>query len=214
MHQAHGLCIPETLTDACDPRRLALIVYDVQVGIVRQLKKPEETLQQVLTVLDTARKHGVRVVFMRHMSLPNEFAGVYQTRQAMRWQRAATPSEVRPWFLRGSEAWKLVPELAPRPEEPIFDKITMSAFEGTPLAFALRDCDVNAFAIVGAATEIGIKPTVRHGGDLGFLPIVIQDACAAGDEEAGARAIDVLRFHGDAFLTTSAEFASSLADRR
>jgi nicotinamidase-related amidase len=57
----------------------------------------------------------------------------------------------------------------------------MSAFEGTPLPIILRDCALNAFAIVGVATEVGIEPTVRHGADLGFIPIVVSDACDAGD---------------------------------
>src|SRR5262245_28575068 len=58
-------------------------------------------------------------------------------------------------------------------DEAIFDKISMSAFEGTPLAMALRDCGLISFMICGIATEIGIDPTVRHGADLGLIPIVI-----------------------------------------
>jgi nicotinamidase-related amidase len=48
--------------------------------------------------------------------------------------------------------------------------ITVSAFEGTPLDIALRDCGVTSFVIVGGAMEIGIEPTVRHGADLGYIP--------------------------------------------
>jgi len=58
----------------------------------------------------------------------------------------------------------------------------------------LRGAGVEAIAIVGGATENGIEPTVRHAGDLGFIPVVITDACAAGNAEAGARAIETLRF--------------------
>jgi nicotinamidase-related amidase len=101
--------------------------------------------------------------------------------------------------------------LAPRPSEAIFDKITFSAFEGTPLDIALRDCGVNAFAICGVATEIGIEPTVRHGADLGYVPIVITDACGAGNEDAGRRAIASMEFMGDAFLTESATFRRILS---
>src|SRR5437016_13823105 len=42
------------------------------------------------------------------------------------------------WFLRDSPGFHLIPELNPLPSEAIFDKITMSAFEGTPLNIALR----------------------------------------------------------------------------
>ena len=37
MHQIHGLDIPETLAEACHPHRTALVVYDMQVGILRQM---------------------------------------------------------------------------------------------------------------------------------------------------------------------------------
>ncbi|HXD05667.1 MAG TPA: isochorismatase family protein, partial [Burkholderiaceae bacterium] len=74
-------------------------------------------------------------------------------------------------------------------------------FEGTPLDIALRDCGIQSFLIAGLAREIGIEPTVRHGVDLGYIPIVVTDACGAGHEEAGRRALDSLRFLGDAILT-------------
>ena len=77
----------------------------------------------------------------------------------------------------------------------------MSAFEATWLDFALRDCGINAFAIVGVATEIGIEPTARHGADLGYIPVIITDACGAGDEKAAKRSIESLKFNGDAVLT-------------
>jgi nicotinamidase-related amidase len=76
----------------------------------------------------------------------------------------------------------------------------MSAFEGTWLDFALRDCGVNAFIIVGVATEIGIEPTARHGADLGYIPVLVTDACGAGDEKAAKRSIESLKFAGDALI--------------
>ena len=75
----------------------------------------------------------------------------------------------------------------------------MSAFEGTFLNIALRDCGINAFAIVGVAMEIGIEPTVRHAADLGYIPIVVADACGAGNKEAAERSLDGLKFTGTRF---------------
>jgi nicotinamidase-related amidase len=93
----------------------------------------------------------------------------------MAWQRVDSPEAVKPWFLRGSAGFELAPELGVRADEAIFDKISMSAFEGTPLGIALRDCGLISFMICGIATEIGIDPTVRHGADLGFIPIVVEE---------------------------------------
>jgi nicotinamidase-related amidase len=211
VERAYGLEIPQSLEEACNPRRLALVVYDMQVGILRPLRDPAPMLANVLRVLEASRRAGVRVVFMRHLSLPKELAGVFQLKTAMAWQRAPNVDEVTPWFLRDSPGFELAPELAPRPSEAILDKITMSAFEGTPLTIALRDCGVNTFAIVGVALEIGIEPTVRHGADLGFIPIVVADACGSGDDEAGRRALESIEFIGDAFLTRTDEFCAVLA---
>jgi nicotinamidase-related amidase len=201
MQEAFGLQIPETLEEACDPRRAALLVYDMQIGVLQQIPERDEVVDAIRRVLEGARRAGVRVFFSRHMSLPTNLAGVFQLRQAMTWQRVTTVDEVEPWFLRDSPGFPITPDLAPEPTEAVFDKITMSAFEGTPLDIALRDCGVNVFVIVGVAIEIGIEPTVRHGADLGYVPVVVTDACGAGDEAAGRRTVDALRFTGDAFVT-------------
>jgi biuret amidohydrolase len=214
MEKAFGLEIPQTLEEACNPQRMALVVYDMQVGILGQLKNGAAITAKVADVVHLARAAGVRVFFMRHMSLPKELAGVFQLRTAMAWQRVHTVADVHPWFLRDSPGFPLAPELAPLPSEAIFDKITMSAFEGTPLDIALRDCNINSFIIVGVATEIGIEPTVRHGADLGYIPIVVTDACGAGDQEAGERALASLRFMGDAFFTTVEELGAILRRKR
>lgn len=214
MQRAYGLEIPGNLNEACDPRRLALIVYDMQVGILQQLEHGAEVTAKVAEVLQAARHAGVRVFFMRHLSLPKELMGIFQFRMAMAWQRVSQPDGVSPWFLRDTPGFQLTPELVPLPSEAILDKITMSAFEGTPLDIALRDCGVNAFVIVGVATEIGIEPTVRQGADLGYIPIVVTDACGAGDREAGDRALASLRYMGDAILTDVAGIGEALRRRR
>jgi nicotinamidase-related amidase len=201
MKTAYGLSIPERLDEVCNPQNVALLVYDMQVGILSQLKNPEPILRQVRKVLGTARDAGVRVFFSRHLSLPKELMGVSQFRMAMAWQRMDSPEQVNPWFLRDSPGFQITPELQPRPSEGVFDKLTMSAFEGTWFDFALRDCGINAFIIAGVATEIGIEPTARHGADLGYIPVLVADACGAGNEEAAKRSIESLKFAGDVLIT-------------
>jgi len=210
MQRAFGLNIPQTLEDVCDPARLALIVYDMQVGIVKQIEDGRQITDRVVQVLEAARKAGIRVVFTRHMSLPRELMGAAQFRTAMAWQRVKSPDEVKPWFLRDAPGFAQVPELHPLPSEAIFDKITMSAFEGTPLDLALRDCGIGALAIVGIAMEIGIEPTARHAADLGIIPVVIEDACGAGHADAAQRSCEALHFAGDAIMTDTEAFCAAL----
>jgi nicotinamidase-related amidase len=214
MQRAFGLSIPQTLEEICDPARLALIVYDMQVGIVKQIENGQQITDKVLQVLDAARKAGVRTFFTRHMSLPRELMGTSQFRMAMAWQRVKSAEEVKPWFLRDSPGFHLIPEINPLPSEAIFDKIAMSAFEGTPLDFALRDCGVQAFAIAGIAMEIGIEPTARHGADLGYIPVVVKDACGFGHRDAAERSIASLEFAGDAVLINAEAICAEIGRTR
>jgi biuret amidohydrolase len=210
MKHTHGLAIPTTIKDACDPQRMALLVYDMQVGICSQVKTAGQIVTRISGLLAVARSRGMRVAFTRHLSLPKTWMGAMQYRTAMTWQGKDEPDSVAPWFLRDASGFQIVPELTPTPDEALFDKITMSAFEGTPLAIALRDCGILSIAIVGIATEVGIEPTARHAADLCFIPVIIADACGAGDEAAAERSIEALRFAGDAFISDTETFTDLL----
>jgi nicotinamidase-related amidase len=211
MQHHRNVPIPDTLEDVCDPDRMALLVYDMQVGIVGQLADGPRVIEQVGRVLEAARRAGVRVFFTRYMTLPKELMGVSQLRMAMAWQRKDQVQDIVSPFLRDSPGFAIVPELAPIASEATFDRLSMSAFEGTPLEFALRDAQVAAFAIVGVAIEVGIEPTVRHGADCGLIPVVITDACGAGNHAAAQHSLDALTTAGDAILTDVATMTGLLS---
>ena len=215
MKQINGLSIPTTLADVVDPGRMALLVYDMQAGIVGQIHDGARVTERCARVLEAARTAGIRVAFSRHVSLPRSWMGSFQYRMAMAWQRKDDPSEVAPWFLRDNPGTQIVPELAPQEDEAVFDKLAMSAFEGTPLEFAMRDCGLRAIALIGIATEIGIEPTARHAADLGIIPIIVTDALGCGHSEAAERSLESLRFAGDALFTTVDELTALMAgDKR
>jgi nicotinamidase-related amidase len=197
MHEFAGIKIPGSLEEIVTPQNAAIIVYDMQVGIVPQIKNGPEITQNVNRILAAARTAGIRTFFTRHMSLPKELMGAFQFKMAMAWQRADSPDKVKTIFGRDNPAFQIIPELAPRATEGIVDKISMSAFEGTYLEMALRDCGIRSFIICGIALEIGIDPTCRQGADLGFWPILVQDACGFGNEEAANHSLASLKHMGD-----------------
>src|SRR5262249_52463393 len=133
--------------------------------------------------------------------------GAFQYRMAMSWQHVESPDAITTPFLRGAPDFELIRELTPLASEAIFDKLAMSAFEGTPLEFALRDCGIRAIAIVGIALEVGIEPTARPAAELGFIPILLADACGAGHADAAARSLASLEFSGDTIITDVATFS-------
>ena len=192
-----GIAIPQSLEEIVTPRNTALIVYDMQIGIVKQIQNGQQITENVSRVLAAARAAGVRTFFTRHMSLPKELMGAFQLRTAMAWQRVDSPEKVKPMFLRDSPAFQIIPELEPQASEGIVEKIAMSAFEGTYLGMALRDCGIRSFIVCGIALEIGIDPTCRQGADLGFWPILVQDACGFGNEEAANHSLQSLQHMGD-----------------
>jgi biuret amidohydrolase len=211
VQRAYGLEIPQSLEDVCDPSRMALLVYDMQAGILPQLPTAAEVTARVAEVLRAARAGGYRVFFTRHMSLPTEVSGVAQLRTAMAWQRVERVEDVRPAFPPGSPQFQIVPEVAPLPSEAVLDKIAMSAFVGTPLELALRDCRLIALAVVGVALEVGMELTVRHAADLGLIPVVVADACGSRDDAARARVLDGLAFAGDAMITEASVICALLS---
>lgn len=210
MQHAFRLDIPQTLEAVCDPRRLALLVYDMQGDIFEQAPTLRGVVPQVVQVLEAARAAKVRTFFSRHMSLPNELAGVSQLRTAMAWQRVTRVADVRSRFLRDSPGFSIIPEVQPLASEAVFDKLGMSFFAGTPLDMVLRDCGITAFAIIGVVLEIGIAPTVSHGTDLGYIPIVVTDACGSVDEAARERTLADIDYPLTTLRTDTAQFCQLL----
>jgi nicotinamidase-related amidase len=210
MDRFNGLEVPESLREALSPATLALIIYDMQAGIVAQIPDGDRVLANVLKLRAAARARGVRTIFTRHYFMPSELAGVFQLRQAKIWQGKDHAAETRPLIPYGSPGFELVEGLEPGPGEAVIDKITMSAFEGTPLNLVLRDCGVRAYLIAGIALEIGIEPTVRHSTDLGYLPILVRDACGAGNEPAAERSLSSIAFTGDALIADTDEICAIL----
>jgi len=211
MDRFNGLDVPESLEDALQPQTLALLVYDMQVGVLQQIADADRVLANVLRVVTAARERRVRTIFLRHYFMPTRLAGTYALRQAKVWQHQSRAADTRPLIPQGSPGFELTPELVPQEDEAVFDKVTMSAFEGTPLDIVLRDCGVRAYLIAGVALEVGIDPTVRHSADLGYVPVVVRDACGAGNGEAGERSLRALEFAGDAFIADTAEVCETLA---
>lgn len=213
MKQAFGVSVPQELTEICSPERCALVIYDMQAGIVPQLSDGQRIVIGCQTLLEAARIAGMRVFFTRHFYLPNRSNGVGQLRRAMIWQRKADPAETSPMMTQGSPAWEIVPELAARQDEVVIDKITMSAFESTFLNLALRDAKLESFIIAGIALEVGIEPTVRHGADLNLIPVVASDACGSKTKETYERSLATMKEMGEIILSSTAEIIQSLSAR-
>jgi nicotinamidase-related amidase len=204
--------IPETVAEMCRTDRSAVLVYDVQVGILAHIRDREAVVSRILQVLAAARACKVPVFYARHVSLRPAHMGVAALRTAMAWQRLDQAEEVASAFPPDAAQTQLVDELAPIDGEPVFDKLGMSAFVGTPLEAALRDRRITTLVLVGAVLEIGIEPTARHAADLGLLPVVVTDACGVVEPGAAERTITSLDYSLLSYRATATEIEHAFAE--
>jgi biuret amidohydrolase len=194
MQLAFGMAVPETVAEMCRPATSAVLVYDAQVGILAHVQGRDRLVERISAVLQAARESAVPVLYVRHVSLPPTHMGVTALRTAMAWQRVREAAAVTAAFPPDAPHTQVVGELAPVDGEPVFDKLGMSAFVGTPVEQVLRDRGVTTLVLVGAVLEIGIEPTARHAADLGLLPVVVDDACGVVDTQAAERSLAALDY--------------------
>ena len=209
MQRAFGMDVPETVAEMCRPSVAAVLVYDAQVGILAHVRDREALVGRIADVLRAARAAGVPVLYVRHVSLPPSHMGVAALRTAMAWQRRERAEDVTASFPPDADHTAVTAELAPADGEPVFDKLGMSALVGTPVEALLRDRGVTTLVLVGAVLEIGIEPSARHATDLGFLPVVVEDACGVVDDEAAQRSLASLDYSLLSHRCTTAEVVAA-----
>jgi nicotinamidase-related amidase len=209
VQRAFGLDVPDSVAEMCRPAAAGVLVYDAQVGILPHVKDGDVLVGRIREIVEAARAAEVPVFYVRHVSLPPTHLGVGALRTAMAWQRKDRAEDVTTAFPPDAPHTAIVDELAPVAGEPVFDKLGMSALVGTPLEAALRDRGITTLVLVGAVLEIGIEPTARHAADLGFLPVVVTDACGIVEPDAAQRSLDALDYSLMSYRATTAEIVAA-----
>ena len=113
----------------------ALLVIDVQNGVVGGAHERDTVVANVATLVGKARREQVPVVWVQHSD---------------------------EGLARGSDEWQIVPELAPGDAEPLVEKNYGDSFEDTPLESVLAGLGVGRLIIAGAQTDACIRSTL-HG---------------------------------------------------
>jgi nicotinamidase-related amidase len=132
----------------------ALLVVDVQVGVVAGAHAREQVVGNVAALVDKAREAKVPVVWVQHFDdgLP-----------------------------KGEETSKIVPELVPAPTEPLIEKSYGDAFEATSLEDVLADLKVGRLVVAGAQTDACIRSTLHGAFARGYDAILVADAHTTDD---------------------------------
>ncbi len=133
----------------------ALVVIDVQniyfSGKMR-ITYPPESLENILRAMDTAKEKGIPVVVIQHASS----------------SMAA--------FRKGSEEWKLHPEVARRGYDVLIEKTLPGSFTGTGLGAWLKEKGITTVVIAGYMTQMCCDTTARQAMELGFNVEFLSDA--------------------------------------
>ncbi len=159
---------------AMDAQRTALLIMDVQPGIVERLGDPG-LLERLAQAAAAARAAGMRVIFVKV-----GFRAGYPEISP----RSPTFSRIAELggFIEGVSS-EVHPAVAPQPGDVVVTKRRVSAFAGSDLDVILRAGGIEALVLSGIATSGVVLSTLRQAADLDFSLTVLSDGCSDGDEE-------------------------------
>lgn len=137
--------------------KTALVVIDVQNGVVAEAHDRDGVVANIAALVDKARAADVDVVWVQHHDddLPE-----------------------------GSDSWQYVPELTRRDDEPLIHKAYGDSFEGTELEQVLAELGIGKLVVAGAQTDQCIRSTLHGAITRGYDATLVADAHTTEDLSA------------------------------
>ena len=156
----------------------ALLVIDVQNGVVEGAHERDAVVANVASLVERARRERVPVVWVQHSDEQ---------------------------LARGSEEWRIVPELAPGEVEPLVEKHYGDSFEDTDLETVLSGLGVGRLVVVGAQTDECVRSTLHGAFVRGYDATLVGDAHTTEDLSAwGAPPPDQVIAHTNLYWSNQA----------
>src|SRR5581483_10444501 len=158
-----------TMTTLENRPNTALLVVDVQTGVVAGNHERDSVVANVGSLVEKARGEGIPVVWVQH----NDQG-----------------------LARGSEEWQIVSELSPGEGEPLVEKSYGDSFEDTNLESVLSELGVGRLVVAGAQTDACIRSTLHGALARGYDATLVSDAHTTEDLSAwGAPPPDAVIAH-------------------
>jgi len=153
----------------------ALLVVDVQNSVVEGAHEREAVVANVGRLVDKARREGVPVVWVQHSD---------------------------EHLAKGSDEWRIVPELTPQDAEPLVEKSYGDSFEETNLENVLSGLGVGRLVVAGAQTDACIRSTLHGALARGYDTTLVSDAHTTEDQtEWGAPPPEQVIAHTNLYWT-------------
>jgi nicotinamidase-related amidase len=138
----------------------ALLVIDVQNCVVEGTPERDAVVANVGSLVEKARQEQVPVVWVQHFDEGDQ------------------------GIVRGSDGWRIVPELTPDDAEPLVEKNYGDSFEDTNLETVLSGLGVGRLVVVGAQTDACIRSTLHGAFARGYDATLVSDAHTTEDQTA------------------------------
>lgn len=197
------LPLPSRTEDFLDPRRAALVMWDMQNGLAGRSPRIGTIRQNALKLLEVAERLKMPVIWSRHILPPLHLTTGPFLLFLMKKQKVDSPDKLVPTMQAGMDDTNFVDGLMPLPHHIVLEKSQPSLFVDTPLDLRLKTLGVDTLIISGVATDIGIEFTCRHAAALGYFTVVVEDASGAYSDEAHERSLAFLRGWTTPVLGTS-----------
>jgi nicotinamidase-related amidase len=153
----------------------ALLVIDVQNGVVAGNHERDAVVANVGSLVEKARREEIPVVWVQHSD---------------------------EHLAKGSDSWRIVPELTPDAAEPRVEKNYGDSFEDTSLEAILSSLGVGRLFVVGAQTDACIRSTLHGAFARGYDATLVSDAHTTEDQTAwGAPPPDKVIAHTNLYWT-------------
>jgi len=156
--------------------KTALLVMDMQNGIVSRFAENGKVLLPFQKAVEAARRHSIPVIFVRvafREGYP-EISPRNKSFSAISGFGGMTVSDT---------ATQIHESVQPQPDEPVVTKLRVSAFAGSDLEVILRSRQIDTLILSGIATSGVVLSTLREAADRDFALTVLADACLDADPE-------------------------------